>query len=92
MPKTETRQQTAKNEDAARNGRVAATENRAKQHEFTDFIEVEEAKTEFSKRKKTQLGLIKKTDKKLLRAMLFEMVLGRVFEEKSAGSALELFT
>ena len=84
MPKTETRQSTAKTENSDRNGRVAATETRAKQHEFTDFIEVEEAKAEFDKRRKTQLRLIKKTDKKLLRAMLYEMVLGRVFEEKGA--------
>jgi pyruvate dehydrogenase E1 component alpha subunit len=66
------------------NGRVAATENRAKEHKFTDFVEVEEAKVEFEKRKKTQLGLIKKTDQKLLRDMLYQMVLGRIFEEKSA--------
>lgn len=42
------------------------------------------AKAEFQKRKKTQLALIKKTDKKLLREMLYQMVLGRIFEEKSA--------
>jgi len=33
---------------------------------------------------KTQLGLIKTTDKELLREMLYQMVLGRVFEQKCA--------
>jgi len=66
------------------NGAVSATESRTNPEGFTDFVEVEEAKAEYNKRKKTQLGLIKKTDKALLRAMLYQMVLGRVFEEKSA--------
>ena len=34
----------------------------------------------------SQLGLIKKTDKELLREMLYQMVLGRHFEEKSRRS------
>ena len=42
------------------------------------------AKAEYQKRRKSQLDSIKKTDKKLLRAMLYEMVLGRRFEEKCA--------
>lgn len=51
---------------------------------FTDFVEVEQAKAEFDARRKSQLVSIKKTDKKLLRAMLYQMVLGRRFEEKCA--------
>ncbi len=50
----------------------------------TDFAVVEMAKAEYQKRRKSQLESIKKTDKKLLRAMLYEMVLGRRFEEKCA--------
>jgi len=50
----------------------------------TDFAVVEMAKAEYQKRRKSQLDSIKKTDKKLLRAMLYEMVLGRRFEEKCA--------
>lgn len=46
--------------------------------------EVELAKSEYSKRRKSQLAQIKKTDKKLLREMLYQMVFGRVFEEKCA--------
>jgi pyruvate dehydrogenase E1 component alpha subunit len=49
-----------------------------------DFAVVELAKAEYQKRRKSQLDAIKKTDKKLLRAMLYEMVLGRRFEEKCA--------
>ncbi len=45
---------------------------------------VERMKAEFNERRKSQLESIKKTDKKLLREMLYQMVLGRHFEEKSA--------
>lgn len=40
--------------------------------------------TEYEKRRKSQIESIKKTDKKLLREMLYQMVLGRRFEEKCA--------
>jgi len=66
------------------NGRFSPSETRKNNAGITDYVEVEEAKAEYNKRKKTQLELIKKTDKKLLRSMLYEMVLGRIFEEKSA--------
>lgn len=56
----------------------------AEHHQDIDFAVVELAKAEFQKRRKSQLESIKKTDKKLLREMLFQMVLGRRFEEKSA--------
>ena len=45
---------------------------------------VERMKAEYNERRKSQLESIKKTDKKLLREMLYQMVLGRHFEEKSA--------
>lgn len=45
---------------------------------------VELMKGEYLKRRKSQLESIKKTDKKLLREMLYQMVLGRRFEEKCA--------
>ena len=83
MPKAVTRNQTSA-EKGDKNGKVTATETRTDPRGFTDFIEVEEAKAEYNRRKKTQLGLIKQTDRTLLRSMLYEMVLGRIFEEKSA--------
>lgn len=49
-----------------------------------DGFDVKEAQAEFNKRKKSQLAAIKKLDKELLREMLYQMVLGRVFEQKCA--------
>ena len=43
-----------------------------------------EARAEYDKRRKSQIVSIKKTDKELLREMLYQMVLGRVFEQKCA--------
>jgi pyruvate dehydrogenase E1 component alpha subunit len=83
LPKAATKDQPS-SEKGNKNGRVSATETRTDAQGRTDFVEVEEAKAEYNKRRKTQLGLIKKTDKDLLRKMLYEMVLGRIFEEKSA--------
>ena len=83
LPKAATKDQTSTAKDN-KNGKVTATETRTDAHGFTDFVEVEEAKAEYNKRRKSQLGLIKKTDRELLRRMLYDMVLGRVFEEKSA--------
>lgn len=45
---------------------------------------VDLAKAEYEKRRDSQIESIKRTDKKLLREMLFQMVLGRRFEEKCA--------
>ncbi len=49
-----------------------------------EVFDVKEAQAEFNKRKKSQLAAIKKLDKELLREMLYQMVLGRVFEQKCA--------
>ncbi len=85
MPKAATRQKSpAKNEKPSSNGTGKTLETIRKEHEFTDFVEVEKAKAEFEKRRVSQLESIKKTDRKLLREMLFQMVLGRRFEEKCA--------
>jgi len=59
----------------------------AKAESTDDSVEihvVERMKAEYNDRRKSQLESIKKTDKKLLRKMLYQMVLGRHFEEKSA--------
>ena len=50
----------------------------------TDTVNRKEAQAEYKNRKKNQLESIKKTDKVLLRQMLYQMVLGRVFEQKCA--------
>ena len=49
-----------------------------------DFPNVELAKSEYKKRHASEITAIKKVDKDTLRAMLYDMVLGRVFEEKCA--------
>lgn len=85
MPKAATRQKTeTKANKVSKNGSNDRLAEIIKEHEFTDFVEVEEAKAEYLKRRKSQLTQIKKTDKKILREMLYQMVLGRHFEEKSA--------
>ncbi len=85
MPKTATvRRSSAKTTKTSANGNGNTPAKGAKHEPFTDFVEVEEAKAEFKARKSAQLAAIKKTDKKLLREMLYQMVLGRRFEEKCA--------
>jgi pyruvate dehydrogenase E1 component alpha subunit len=49
-----------------------------------DFVDVEQAKAEYVARRASQLEVIRRTDKGLLREMLYQMVLGRRFEEKCA--------
>lgn len=62
-----------------------ASKNQAELEEHvTDVVDLSEAKAEYDKRRKSQLAAIKKLDKELLRKMLYEMVLGRVFEQKCA--------
>ena len=84
MPKAATRQNSAKPAKTTANGSGNTLEKIAKAHQENDFIEVEQAHAEFLARLANQLVSIKNTDKKLLRAMLFQMVLGRRFEEKCA--------
>ena len=85
MPKAAASQKTAaKTARVSTNGTGKTVEKIAKNHEVTDFVEVEQAKAEFIARRASQLESIKKTDKKLLREMLYQMVLGRRFEEKCA--------
>lgn len=81
MAKTATSRKTeTKTAKTSGNGSKAAAEKNGN----PDFAVVELAKTDYEKRRKSQLESIKKTDKKLLRQMLYQMVLGRRFEEKCA--------
>ncbi len=85
LPKAATSQKTAaKTTKVSTNGTGKTLEKIGKEHENIDFIEVEQAKAEYNARRKSQLESIKKTDKQLLREMLYQMVLGRRFEEKCA--------
>jgi pyruvate dehydrogenase E1 component alpha subunit len=85
LPKAATRQKTeAKTAKVSKNGKGSSLEAIVKKHESEDFVDVEQAKKEYQKRRSSQLESIMKTDKKLLRSMLYQMVLGRRFEEKCA--------
>lgn len=78
MPKTATRTNTeAKNEK-----RDDTTPGVKSGNADDDSLEV--AKAEYQKRRSSQLESIKALDTRLLREMLYQMVLGRHFEEKSA--------
>ena len=85
LPKAATRQKKTANTAAptedARNKDVVTE---LTESPFPEFAEVEQAKAEFIKRRESQLAAIKKTDKKVLYDMLYQMVLGRRFEEKCA--------
>ncbi len=50
----------------------------------TDTVDRKEAQAEYKERRKHQLDSVKNLDKELLREMLYQMVLGRVFEQKCA--------
>ena len=66
------------------NNKTASPKSDELKKTATDTVDLSEAKAEFQKRRKSQIAAIKKMDKKLLREMLYEMVLGRVFEQKCA--------
>jgi pyruvate dehydrogenase E1 component alpha subunit len=87
LPKTATQQKTTSKADkSSGNGsnKTASKKIEEEGNQVTDIIDVKEAQAEYNKRKKSQLGLIKTTDKEFLRKMLYQMVLGRVFEQKCA--------
>ena len=85
MPKAVTKKTaaTGKNGNGGKSAKVAAKAPGGNgRTEEIDIVEL--AKREYVKRRKSQLESIKGTDRKLLREMLYQMVLGRHFEEKCA--------
>ena len=85
LPKAATiKKPAAKAPKATTNGNGHKAEKPVSNDVATDFVEVEQAIAEYNARRSSQLASIKKTDKKLLREMLYQMVLGRRFEEKCA--------
>jgi pyruvate dehydrogenase E1 component alpha subunit len=87
LSKTATRREketkTTKPSANGRSKNASKNSEELKKH-VTDTVDAKQAHTEYNKRKKSQLGLIKQTDKGLLREMLYQMVLGRIFEQKCA--------
>jgi pyruvate dehydrogenase E1 component alpha subunit len=85
LPKTATRQKTEdKPKHNSSNGASRAALKAPKDTEVTEQVNRKEASAENVERKKSQKDSIKQTDKELLREMLYQMVLGRVFEQKCA--------
>jgi len=85
LPKAVTKKTagTAKNGNGGKSSKMAAkTTTSNGRTEEIDIVEL--AKREYHKRRRSQLESIKGMDKKLLREMLYQMVLGRRFEEKCA--------
>ncbi len=82
------------NERSLSNGKITKNEkkgngstpvkDKAIKDQITDKVNLTEAKAEFQTRRKSQLAAIKNLDKELLRKMLYQMVLGRIFEQKCA--------
>lgn len=91
LPKTATRQ-TADNKTArtaAEGSSNAPTKTASKttpngEPLGTEFYDVKEAQAEYLKRRKSQIAAIKKLDKEFLGEMLYQMILGRRFEQKCA--------
>ena len=87
MPETKTRQKkktTPKKASTNGSNKKKAKTDIDYDHELTDDVNLKEAKAEYEKRRKSQKDLIKNTDGDLLKEMLYQMVLGRFFEQKSA--------
>ncbi|MDQ3750372.1 MAG: thiamine pyrophosphate-dependent enzyme, partial [Acidobacteriota bacterium] len=86
MPKTATRQKTeTKTNKNSTNGAASRTVSKAKSDNgVTDIVNRREAQAENVSRRKSQKDLIKQTEPELLREMLYQMVLGRYFEQKCA--------
>ncbi len=85
MSKAATRQKpAAKAAKTATNGNGNKAASSKPAAAVSEFQDVDNAQAEYIARRASQLEAIKKTDKKVLREMLYQMVLGRRFEEKCA--------
>lgn len=65
-------------------GKTASKNSAKLKTVVTDEVDQKQANAEFQTRKKSQTSAVKNTDPELLREMLYQMVLGRVFEQKCA--------
>ncbi len=86
MPKTTTRQSKSGSKDSnSPNGLKSASRKPVTAtDEGADKFDPELAQEEYNQRKESQLKAIKSTDSELLKQLLYQMVLGRVFEQKCA--------
>ncbi len=79
-------EKTFKTDDGTTNGTGKTASKNSKQAKdgVTDTVNRKEAQVEYKERRKSQADSIKNTDPELLREMLYQMVFGRVFEQKCA--------
>ena len=87
MPKTAARQtEETKTGKTSRNGSSKTAAKKPEEPEIgvTDTVDPKQAHAEYVKRRKSQQNPIKNTDPEILREMLYQMVLGRYFEQKCA--------
>jgi len=87
LPKTTTAAKMAKKSSKSPSkprSKTASKKSSELQKVFAHVPDPSIAQKEYRQRKKSQLAMIRKTDKKLLAEMLYQMVLGRVFEQKCA--------
>ena len=86
MPNTSTRRNTTKTKNSTNGANkpenVIATNGDG--GELTDDVNPQLVKSEHQERKQSQKSSVKNVEPELLKAMLYEMVLGRRFEEKCA--------
>jgi pyruvate dehydrogenase E1 component alpha subunit len=84
LPKTATRQKTETKENSTDGAAARTVSNTKNSNGVTDHINRQEARTENVSRKKHQTDSIKRIEPELLKEMLYQMVLGRYFEQKCA--------
>jgi pyruvate dehydrogenase E1 component alpha subunit len=79
-------EKTPKPDDGSTNGasKIASKNSKQLAGGVTDTVNRKEAQAEYKERRKSQADLMKNTDPELLKEMLYQMVLGRVFEQKCA--------
>ena len=82
MPETKTRRRNMnKSTKSSKNGNLNTD---MEIDDGQDKFDPQKAQAEYNRRKSSQLEAIKNTDKELLHEMLYQMVLGRTFEQKCA--------
>ncbi len=88
MPKTATHQKTkTKTTESSTNGAGKARAKKSESNDgaaVTDTVNPKISQSEHRERKQSQKSSIKNVEPKLLREMLYQMVLGRIFEQKCA--------
>jgi pyruvate dehydrogenase E1 component alpha subunit len=88
LPKTATRQKTAtKKTESSTNGAGKAQAKKSESNDgaaMTDEINPKISQSEHRERKQSQKSSIKNVEPELLKEMLYQMVLGRIFEQKCA--------